>query len=120
VQSAAGYASLYTVFVLPTYFLPYVGSNSQTLWPGTGATEFRLQPFLMHVVVLGVLITLAWLRGSVISRSWIVIFPVAAGVIDFAPSLSTAPILATLLHVSALVLGVTGKGESRHLRGSGP
>jgi hypothetical protein len=100
---------VYVVFMLPTYLLPYLGSNSAALNTLGAAVDAGLNPaFYWHLTALLVLIGVTWLRGSVIEKKWLVIFPVLATVFDLAPGLSMIPLVPTVMHLLAIILGVVG------------
>jgi uncharacterized membrane protein (GlpM family) len=103
----------YLVFMLATYVLPYGGSNSaliQGTAAGTNAPQsghFQLL-FWLHLGSVAVLCLLAWLRGSGVGKAWLVIFPVVAGVFDLIPGLSLIPLIPTVMHICALIMGARG------------
>ena len=104
--------AIYFIFMLPTYYLPYVGSNSALLNVATSAAGLGLSPqFWMHVACLFVLVVVTWLRGCVIGKQWITVFPVIAGLFDMTPGLSIIPFVPTTMHVIALIMGVRGTGK---------
>jgi uncharacterized membrane protein (GlpM family) len=103
----------YVVFMLATYFLPYGGSNSAVI-QGTAAGmkapqagHFQLL-FWLHLGSVAVLCLLAWLRGSRVGKAWLVIFPVIAGIFDLIPGLSLIPLIPTVMHICALIMGARG------------
>lgn len=103
---------LYLVAIIPSYLLPYVGSNSSVINAtgaalGIGFTVF----FWMHVTTLYLAGIIAWFRGLSIGKSWLPIFPFLAAVFDLSPGFSWIPLLPTLFHVLALVLGVIGESK---------
>ena len=100
----------YVLFMVPTYFLPYVGSNSSILH-GLDAVVGggNLNPaFWSHLVSMLILCFLCWIRGAYVAKGWLVIFPVLAIVFDFMPGLSVIPLIPTVMHLFAIVLGVVG------------
>lgn len=109
------YVGLYILFMLPTYILPYLGSNSlvanATLAAADsaagGGNGFNLL-LLVHLLCLGVLGLLAWIRGSLVGKVWIVTFPVIAAIFDIVPGLSLIPLVPTVMHICAIVTGVSG------------
>ena len=114
--SGPSFVGLYLLFMLPTYVLPYLGSNSLTAnavyaaagtASGVGFAGNLL--FFAHIFCLGVLCLLAWLRGSYVEKTWIVTFPIIATVFDMVPGLSMIPLVPTVMHVCAIVTGVSGQ-----------
>lgn len=101
----AVFAVLYVVFLVPTYLLPYYGSNSAV------TAAFRSgeinQPLLLHLGTLIILFTLAWYRGEGMGKQWLTVFPFLAGVFDIVPGLSLVPFVPTVLHLCTIILGVT-------------
>lgn len=99
----------YIIFMLPTYYFPYVGSNSAALNAVGVAAKAGLNPaFYWHLIALLILVALAWLRGDLIDKKWLVIFPVLALVFDLTPGLSVIPLVPTVMHLLAIILGVVG------------
>ena len=103
---------LYILFMIPTYFLPYAGSNSIIV--GTAAAEAGDMhlAFWLHLITLLALIRIAWSRGSLIGKGWLVIFPILAAIFDFIPGLSSIPLIPTVMHLLAIILGVIVATES--------
>ena len=103
----------YIVLMVPTYVLPYLGSNSSVLQGAAsldasdGGTTVQAV-FLLHVGCLFLLALLAWFRGRSEETAWIVIFPVLAGVFDLVPGFSLIPLIPTFFHVLALIFGARG------------
>lgn len=100
------FALFYILFMIPTYILPYFGSNS-TLANGLAIATHHANPaFYLHLLSLLVLGVLAWMRGSAISKRWLVIFPLLALVFDLVPGLDAVPFVPTVMHLLAIILGV--------------
>lgn len=111
---------LYILLMLPTYFLPFLGSNSFVIHAAAAAADAGVNPaFWPHAACLLLLILIMWLRGSVINRKWLVIFPVLGAVFDMAPALNVIPLIPTVMHVLAIVLGVALKPDVT-TRGNAP
>jgi len=107
--NTAVFAILYTLFIIPTYLLPYVGSNSSILNAGGIASGAGLNPaFWLHIISLVILVIVAWFRGANIGKTWLVIFPFLALVFDLTPGLSAIPLVPTVMHLLAIILGVIG------------
>lgn len=97
----------YTVFMIPTYILPYVGSNSSVLNTLGAASGVGLNPALyVHIAALAVLVLISWLRGKLINKGWLGALPLAASMFDLLPGLSLIPMIPSVLHVVTIVLGV--------------
>lgn len=108
-SSAVVFVVAYVVLMLPTYYLPYVGSNSAVLAGLGAATGMGLSPqFWMHVACLYFMIVITWLRGCQIGKQWIAIFPVIASIFDMVPGVNLVPLVPTAMHVCALIFGARG------------
>lgn len=100
----------YIIFMIPTYLLPYAGSNS-SLMHGLDAaakTHALNVPFWLHLGSLFILCFITWFRGAYVSKVWLIIFPILALVFDFVPGLSAIPLVPTVMHLLAIILGVAG------------
>jgi hypothetical protein len=106
---------LYILFMLPTYYLPYVGSNSAVIGAlgQVGAATADANPlaginpaFWLHLGSLIVLLILAWFRGAVIGKKWLIIFPILAAVFDLTPGMNLIPLVPTVMHLLVIILGV--------------
>lgn len=98
---------LYVVFMIPTYFLPYLGSNSSLINSASLSSGFGMTPFFwLHLFSLLVLILLTWVRALVVGNVRLVIFPVLAMIFDMVPVLSLIPFIPTLFHLLAILIGV--------------
>lgn len=111
-MNAVIYALLYILCMIPTYILPFLGSNSgaanMVIIAAKGAPSSWL---LMHVAALVVMFILALARGSKTGRGWIVIFPILAAIFDFVPVLSWIPLVPTIMHLLAIIIGVIGASK---------
>ena len=112
--NAVVFVILYVIFMLPTYYLPYLGSNSSVVNTITNIDSATLGEggmniaFWPHFGCLIALIAITWLRGSFVKKKWLVIFPVVATVFDLAPVLSSIPLVPTIMHLLAIILGAIG------------
>lgn len=107
VGNAVAYVLLYVVLMVPTYVLPWLGSNSSLLNVAAASSAEGFNPmFWAHAACIALLVGLAWIRGSLIGHPWLVVLPVLAGVFDLAPFLNWVPLVTTGLHLVAIVLGV--------------
>ena len=99
----------YILFMLPTYYLPYVGSNSSVVGALGAAAGAGINPaFWVHIGAMVVLCFLCWIRGAYVGKAWLVIFPILAVVFDFVPGLSAIPFIPTVMHLLAIIMGVVG------------
>ena len=107
--NAVVFVILYVLFMLFTYYLPYLGSNSAIVGAMGQATDSGVHPaFWAHLGTLIILIVITWFRGSLINKQWLVIFPIVATVFDLAPALNLIPLVPTVMHLLAIILGVAG------------
>jgi len=103
----AVFVSVYLAFMIPTYLLPYVGSNSAVINAASASSGLGMNPaFWLHLLSLLALLALAWFRGINLGKKWLIIFPVIALIFDFVPGLSSIPLVPTVMHLLTLILGV--------------
>jgi hypothetical protein len=109
-KSGAAFAVVYMVAMVPTYILPYFGSNS-AIWNVAGAAvgAGTLPQFWLHLTFLFMAVVLAWFRGIYCGQAWIAIFPIFAAIFDMIPGFNWLFLIPTMLHMTAIVLGVRGK-----------
>jgi uncharacterized Zn finger protein (UPF0148 family) len=97
----------YVLFMIPTYILPYFGSNSSVINTLGVASGIGFNPALyVHIAALAVLVLITWLRGRLINKTWLFALPIAASLFDLLPGLSLIPMIPTVLHVVTIILGV--------------
>lgn len=101
------FAALYIILMIPTYLLPFLGSNSALIWAGAAESGTILPQTVFHLLALLGLIIITWIRGTLIDKKWLVIFPILATVFDFVPGLSLVPLVATAMHLIVIVVGVS-------------
>jgi uncharacterized membrane protein (GlpM family) len=95
----------YAITLIPTYVLPYFGSNSLLVnGLASGAGGMPVQ-FWWHISCYAVLIFLAFIRGARISRLWLVAFPILSAVFDLMPVINNIPLAPTVFSVAALYIG---------------
>lgn len=97
---------LYLLFVTPTYILPYFGSNSTvansvSIYVGAGPTPL----WWLHLFFLILLVNVSWIRGNLIKKPVLVIFPLAVIFFDLVPIFNSIPMVPTLLHVACILFG---------------
>lgn len=109
VKGAVGFVVAYLALMVPTYILPYFGSNSAIAGAIGAAIGHRTTPqFWMHVWCLVLLVLVTSIRGRNIGKNWLLIYPVLAGVFDLVPGLNVIPLVPTVMHLFALLLGAKG------------
>ena len=94
---------MYVVSAIPTYILPYFGSNSALVNSIGAAIGYGFTPqFWLHLISLYILVIIAWFRGALIGRSWLASLPAIAGIFDLMPGMNWLPLAPTLFHVATL------------------
>ena len=108
--NVAMFVLLYIVFMIPTYVLPYLGSNSSVLNTAGQASGAGMNPLLwLHLGALIALIVITFFRGTLVDKKWLVIFPILATVFDLVPVLSFIPLVPTVMHLCAIIMGVASQ-----------
>jgi len=106
--NAAVFVITYVLLMLLTYYLPYLGSNSAVIG-GVAATAGTVNPaFWVHLGCLVGLVVITWFRGVLVDKKWLIIFPIVALVFDLAPVVNNIPLVPTIMHLLAIILGVAG------------
>lgn len=114
IQNPATYVVAYLALMVPTYILPYFGSNSTLINAFSAAAGMGPIPqWWAHVWFLTMLALLGWLRGAVIGKAFLPLFPALAGVFDIVPGLSAIPLVPTLLHVAGIILGASNSPQAQ-------
>ena len=101
----ARYFIAYAVTLIPTYVLPYFGSNSllvNGLASGVGGMPVQ---FWWHISCYAVLMFLAFIRGARIARLWLVAFPLLSAIFDLMPVINNIPLAPTVFSIAALYIG---------------
>jgi len=107
--NAVVFVILYILFMLPTYFLPYLGSNSAMVGAVKAVADTGTNwVFWLHLSSLIVLIVVTWFRGTLVDKQWLIIFPILATVFDLIPLFSLIPLVPTVMHLLSIILGVAG------------
>ncbi len=108
-KGAVGFVISYLVFMVPTYLLPYFGSNSAIVGAIGAAMGRGFTPmFWLHAWCLVMLVLVTSVRAKNIGKGWLLIFPVLASLFDLVPVLNLIPLVPTVMHLLALVLGAMG------------
>lgn len=100
------FALLYILCMIPTYILPYFGSNSTGLNVIAGAAGVFSPMLLLHLGFLVALVIGSWFRGCLVHKRWLIIFPLLAMVFDLVPILNSIPFVPTIMHLLAIIIGV--------------
>jgi hypothetical protein len=95
-------AFLYVGLMVPTYILPYLGSNSYLV---NMVTESYIL-FLVHAAIMLIMVGIVWFRGNAINKKWLVTFPVLALLFDLLPAINNIPMVPTAMHLLGLIYGL--------------
>jgi hypothetical protein len=96
----------YTILILPSYILPWVGSNSMM------ANIFSDQArwgFSVHALSLGLAVGISFLRGRQINKPQLGSIALAALACDLIPIINLIPLLPSLFHGLTIMLGTNTK-----------
>lgn len=97
----------YVILMIPTYLLPWLGSNSSILNAVGASIGHGMTPlWWAHAWCLVMLMLMAWIRGDFIGKKYLPVFPFLAAVFDLTPGLSMIPLIPTALHLAAIIIGV--------------
>ena len=107
-KGAAGFVIGYLFFMLPTYVLPYFGSNSAIVGAIGDAVGRGFTPqFWLHAWCLIMMVMVNSIRGKNIGKGWLLVLPVLAGFFSV-PGLNLILLVSNVMHLLALVLGAIG------------
>jgi CHASE2 domain-containing sensor protein len=119
VAAGPSFVILYLLLMFPTYVLPYFGSNSAVVNAGLAAADAAAGGgnglnilMFAHLACLGGMVLITWLRGAVVGKGWLVIFPILASVFDMVPGLNWIPLVPTAMHLAAIIVGVSSQQVS--------
>lgn len=105
----------YAVTLIPTYVLPYFGSNSLLVnGLASGAGGMPVQ-FWWHISCYAVLMFLAFIRGARISRLWLVTFPLLSAIFDLMPVINNIPLAPTVFNIAALYIGSSRRAPDGYI-----
>ncbi len=100
----------YILFMIPTYIMPYFGSNSLLINTAIAKSNGSINPALwIHLISMFALIFLTYFRSSLINKKWLITLPILALVFDFIPFLNLIPLVPTVMHILTLILGVSSQ-----------
>lgn len=103
---------MYMLMMIPTYVLPYFGSNSlishgiDAISASAGGPTM-LPIKLIHLGALAALCVFAFLRGRMAGKPWLVALPILATIFDFVPTLNWVPLVPTVMHILTLFIGIS-------------
>lgn len=120
-RSTPAFVVAYLLLMVPTYILPYFGSNSSLVNAVSAAVGWGFTiPWFLHAWCLAMLAVLAWVRGRWIHKAYLPVFAILAAVFDMTPGLSMVPLIPTVMHILAIVLGVIVKEQGEVEVGKAP
>lgn len=112
-DSAAVFVTTYIIFMLPTYFIPYLRTSSSAFYglddAGTNVFNF---PFFIHLTSMVVLCGICLVRGIVVGKNWLILLPMVAFAFEFISKLSVIPYIPTMYHILAIIVGATSTNIS--------
>jgi hypothetical protein len=111
-RSTPAFVVCYLLFMIPTYILPYLGSNSSLVNGASVSLGKGMPPmWWAHLWVLGMLISIAGSRGDLIGKRYLASVATLAALFDLTPLLSMIPFVPTIVHILVISLGITPKKE---------
>lgn len=66
--------------------------------------------------MLLILCVLAWARGAYVRKTWLVLFPIIALVFDLVAGLNLVQFVPTIMHLCAIIVGVSSQKPSPKFR----
>lgn len=103
-RSGPVFLIIYLGPLLLTYLLPYLGSNSTLI----NLLTLGFNPaFWLHFLACAALVVIAYLRGVAIEKEGLAVLPLLAFVFDLAPILNWIPLVPSVFHLAAIVVGVS-------------
>lgn len=101
------FACAYIVLMLLTYYLGQLGSRSPIISDLEIAEPNLLSfPLMLHVGAMLALFWICLVRGAIIHKKWLALLPVVVFAFEFIPKLSVIPIVPSVYHLLAIVIGV--------------
>lgn len=104
------FVSSYLIFMGLTYYLSSLGTAAAAVQSlddvASSASYFSLLPLLFQISAMLMLLWISLERGIHIGKKWIVLLPIVAFAFDFIPKLSGIPMIPSVYHLLAIVIGV--------------
>jgi len=110
IHSSFAFVLTYVLLMIPTYVLPYFGSNSSIAQSISHSAGLGFLPqWWIHVWFLSALVLVSWMRGKWTDKGSLPAFSVAAGLFDILPVLSFIPFIPTIFHIVTIFIGANSK-----------
>ncbi len=108
-ENTSIFVGAYLILLALTYFLSSLGSAdllAQSLdGVATPETSISLMPLILHICAIVALLWISLVRGMLIDKEWIVLLPMVAFAFNFIPKLSSIPVVPSIYHLLAIVIG---------------
>ncbi len=102
-SNTTAFVVIYILFMIPAY-LTYVDSSS-TISGGNMSMNTVTVPMLLHMGSMLMLCYICFIRGKLIGKSWLGFIPLIAIAFEFLPALSAIPLVPSVYHLLAIVIG---------------
>ena len=101
------FIGLYIVFMIPTYYLPKMGSTGNYEVSTINGTESLFVPeyAFLHFIIMLILVIIVFYRAKFINKKWLISLPIIALIFDVVPVFNMIPFITTIMHVLTLALG---------------
>ncbi|WP_232415377.1 MULTISPECIES: GreA/GreB family elongation factor [Methylotenera] len=105
-SSTKVFVGSYVFFMMLTYYLAQLGAQSPFLQglDVAGASVYNF-PFFLHLSAMLILLWICFVRGAIIGERWLVLLPMVVFAFELIPKLSTIPVVPTIYHLLAIVVG---------------
>lgn len=104
------FVSAYLIFMGLNYYLSSLGSTAFEVQHLDDASlsglSVSILPSLFQISAILMLLWISLERGINIGKKWIVLLPIVAFAFDFIPKLSDIPMVPSVYHLLAIVVGV--------------
>lgn len=102
-SNTTAFVVIYILLMIPAY-LTYVDSSS-TISSGSLGINMVSLPLLLHFGSMLMLCYICFIRGKLIGKSWLGFIPLIAIAFEFLPALSAIPLVPSVYHLLAIVIG---------------
>lgn len=113
-KSVVAFSLAYLALMMPTYVLPWFGSNSVLInVVGVAVGKGMTPQWWIHAWSLAMLVIVAWVRGDAIGKGYLAVVALIAATFDLMPVLSAIPFVPTICHLVVIFAGVRGSVQDR-------